>query len=264
MIGKSRPWRVKPAWRRLSRKAAFCASCAAIFSLTACAGIEDRLSRIGQPPPMTPIEHPYAQASQKVSVPMPPVETVSKLPNSLWEPARQTFFKDQRAHKVGDIVTVVININDEGNLTNETKTSRTNTESQGLPNFLGLESKLGDVLPKAVTAGSLVSLNSDQEKEGNATLTRQEQIQLKLAAIVTQVLPNGNFVIKGKQEVRVNKELRDLTLDGMIRPEDILNNNTISYEQIAEARISYGGKGTMSDIQDSRYGDQIFDALFPF
>lgn len=252
-------------WVAVSKKAVMAVSCLAMLSLSACDGISERLSRVGKEPPMAKIENPYQQKGyHPVSLPMPPEEISTSQPNSLWEPARQTFFKDQRAHKVGDILTVLIDINDQGNLTNETKTTRTNTEAEGLPNFLGLESKLKSVLPKAVDPSSLVSANSDQEKDGKGTLTRQEQIQLKLAAIVTQVMPNGNFVIKGRQQVRVNYELRDLTLDGVIRPEDILNNNSISYEKIAEARISYGGKGSMSDIQQSRWGDQVFDAVFPF
>ena len=252
-------------WVVLSKKAVLTVSCLALMSLSACDGIHERLSRVGKEPPLATIDNPYKQRGyQPVSMPMPAQELNNSQPNSLWEPARQTFFKDQRAHKIGDILTILININDQGNLTNETKTTRTNTEGVGVPNLLGLESKLSAILPKAVDPANLATVNSDQEKDGKGTLTRQEQIQLKLAAIVTQVLPNGNFVIKGRQQVRVNYELRDLTLDGVIRPEDILNNNSISYEKIAEARISYGGKGSMSDIQQARWGDQVFDAVFPF
>ncbi len=253
-------------WVELSRKTALAVSCAALLSLTACSGALDQLSRVGKTPPMAPVDNAYQQrgAYRPVAMPMPMEVAVNKQANSLWEPARQTFFKDQRANKVGDIVTILIDINDLGNLTNETKTTRTNTEDQGLSNFLGLESLGSKVLPHTYDPSHLVGLNSDQEKDGKGTLNRQEQIQLKLAAEVTQVLPNGNFVIKGRQQVRVDYELRDLTLDGVIRPEDILNNNSVSYEKIAEARISYGGKGSMSDIQQSRWGDQVIDAVFPF
>jgi len=252
-------------WVEISRKAVMAISCAAVLSLTACAGINERMSRIGVPPPMDKIENPYKQKGyQPVSMPMPTVEAVNSHPNSLWEPARQTFFKDQRAHKVGDIVTILINISDQADMKNKTERTRTNDEKQGLPAFLGFENTVGKVLPKGFDPTTAVGMNSDSTSTGDGTLKRKEDIKLKLAAIVTQVLPNGNFVIKGSQQVRVNFELRDLTLAGVIRPEDILNNNSISYEKIAEARISYGGKGTMSDIQQPRYGDQVFDAVFPF
>jgi flagellar L-ring protein FlgH len=252
-------------WVEISRKMALTVSCAAIMSLTACAGALDQLSRHGAPPPMAKIDNPVQQKGYRpVTMPMPTQVVVERQPNSLWEPARQTFFKDQRANKVGDIVTVLIDINDLGTLTNETKTTRSNTENMGIPNLLGLETKVGNVLPKAFDPTKVIGTNSDQEKDGKGTLNRQEQIQLKLAAEVMQVLPNGNFVIKGRQQVRVDYELRDLLLDGVIRPEDILNNNSVSYEKIAEARISYGGKGSMSDLQQSRWGDQVLDAISPF
>lgn len=240
-------------------------SCLAILSISACAGIEERMSRIGKEPPMTKIENPQEKPGYKpVSLPMPPQEVAVSSPNSLWQPARQTFFKDQRAHKVGDILTVLIDIQDEADMKNKTERTREGEEQAGLPALLGFETKLGKVLPNAVDPTSLVGMNTNSTSTGDGKIKRQEDIKLKLAAMIMQVLPNGNFVLKGQQEVRVNFELRELTLNGVIRPEDILNNNSISYEKIAEARISYGGKGTMSDIQQPRYGQQVIDAVFPF
>lgn len=249
---------------KASRGIILAVSCAAMLSVSAC-GVDERLSRIGVAPPLSKIENPYHQKGyQPVSMPMPPVVASSSAPNSLWEPARQTFFKDQRANKVGDILTVLIDINDEADMKNKTERLRESEQSAGLPRLLGFESKLGKVLPDAVDPSNLIGTSSDSNSTGDATLKREEEIKLKLAAVVTQVLPNGNFVIRGKQEVRVNFELRELMLHGVVRPEDILNNNSISYEKIAEARISYGGKGTMSDVQQPRYGDQFIDAVFPF
>ncbi|MBI1214756.1 MAG: flagellar basal body L-ring protein FlgH [Alphaproteobacteria bacterium] len=238
---------------------------AAMLSLTACAGMEERLSRIGVEPPLSNIDNPTQKKGYKpLSFPMPEQQMTQSSPNSLWQPHRQTFFKDQRAGKVGDILTVLIDIDDEADMKNKTERTRQNAEAQGLPNLLGWESIPGHVLPKGYDPSNLVNMNSDSSSTGDGTLKRTETIKLKLAAMIMQVLPNGNFVIKGQQEVRVNYELRQLTLAGVIRPEDILNNNSISYEKVAEARISYGGKGTMSDIQTPRYGDQLIDALFPF
>lgn len=238
---------------------------AALLSLSAC-GISDRVANIGKLPAMSGIQtaHNQATSPEMIKLPMPAVSTEKPEANSLWQPSRQTFFKDQRAHKVGDILTVMIDIQDEAEMENKTERSRTGEEQIGVPNMLGLESKLGKVLPNAVDPSNLVGTNSDSRSIGDGSIEREEEIRLKLAAMITQVLPNGNFIIRGQQEVRVNYELRELTLDGVIRPEDILNNNSISYEKIAEARISYGGRGQVSDIQQPRYGQQFIDAVFPF
>lgn len=248
-----------------SRCLTLAVSVAAMMSLSAC-GISDRVANIGKAPTMSGIQTAHNQANnpELINLPMPAKSTEKPEVNSLWQPGRQTFFKDQRAHKVGDILTVMIDIQDEAEMENKTERTRTGTEQIGVPNMLGLESKLGKVLPGAVDPSNLVGTNSDHRTTGDGTIEREEEIRLKLAAMITQVLPNGNFIIRGQQEVRVNYELRELTLDGVIRPEDILNNNSISYEKIAEARISYGGRGQVSDIQQPRYGQQFIDAVFPF
>jgi flagellar L-ring protein precursor FlgH len=235
------------------------------LSLSACMGMAERLGRIGEPPPMTTIENPVQQPGyQPVSMPMPQQHVTPSAANSLWQAGRQTFFKDQRAHKIGDILTVMIAINDDADMINNTQRVRNGTEAQTMPNMLGFESKLGKVLPDAVDPANLAEATSQSQSIGNGVMRREEEINLRLAAIITQVLPNGNFVLRGTQQVRVNHELRELTLDGVIRPEDIMNNNAVSYEKIAEARISYGGRGTISDAQQPRYGQQLFDAVFPF
>ncbi len=240
-------------------------SLVSLMSLNACAGMEERLSRVGKEPSMSKIENPYQNPNyQPVSLPMPPEDVTVAAPNSLWQPARQTFFKDQRANKVGDILTVLIDIDDEADMKNKTERTRTGGEKAALPNFLGFESKLGKVLPDAVSPSALVGAETESTNTGDGKIKREEAVRLKLAAMVMQVLPNGNFVIQGRQEVRVNFELRELTLKGVIRPEDVLNSNSISYDKIAEARITYGGKGSTSDIQQARYGQQVFDAVFPF
>ena len=233
--------------------------------LTAC-GIEDRLNSIGHAPELARIENPYSASDYKpVSLPMPQQDALNTQSNSLWQASRQTFFKDQRAHKVGDILTVMIDINDTADLKNKTERTREGNEAGGLTNFLGIaESQLGKILPEVVSPSELVDMNSSSTSTGDGKIQRGETIKLKLAAMVMQVLQNGNFIILGRQQVRVNHELRDLQIHGVIRPEDILNNNSISYDKIAEARISYGGKGSVSDIQQARYGQQFIDAVFPF
>lgn len=240
-------------------------SLASVLMLSAC-GMGERVSNIGKPPSMSGIQTAQntAHSPELINLPMPSAPAVNTNANSLWQPGRQTFFKDQRAHKVGDILTIYIEIEDEADMKNKTQRQRTGTEQTGLPNFAGLEGYLGKVLPGGVDPSNLVGMNTASNSLGDGKIEREEEISLKLAAMITQVLPNGNFIIRGQQEVRVNYELRELTLDGVIRPEDILNNNSISYEKIAEARISYGGRGQVSEIQQPRYGQQFIDAVFPF
>ena len=232
--------------------------------LSAC-GSASRLANVGKPPAMTKIENPAENANYRnVSMPMPKVEEVVKEQNSLWASNRQTFFKDQRANNVGDILTVIIDIDDEAELDNETERTRSSSEDAGINALLGLESQLTKVLPESVVSENLVNTNSASRSRGSGSVEREEEVSMTLAATVTQILPNGNMLIQGRQEVRVNFEKRILELAGIIRPEDITTDNSISSEKIAEARISYGGKGQITDVQQPRYGQQVYDILFPF
>lgn len=224
-----------------------------------------RLSTVGEPPPLTTIQNPTrAPTYRPVTMPMPAPALAQRQPSSLWRAGARAFFKDQRAADVGDLVTVVIQIKDEAKINNSTKRSRTNTENANADNLLGFESKFGDILPEAVKPTSLIKAGSDMSNEGTGTVDRSEEITLKVAAVVTQLLPNGNMVVQGRQEIRVNFEVRDLQVTGIIRPEDITSTNTIPFEKIAEARIAYGGRGQITDVQQPRYGQQIFDVIFPF
>jgi flagellar L-ring protein precursor FlgH len=239
---------------------------ALVVSMTSCAAMKDKISKIGEAPEMAKIESPYKDGTaEPVSYPMPLKEVDSQTPNSLWGNGKQTFFKDQRASEIGDILTVNISIDDKADLDNTTERTREGAETNGLTNLFGLaESQLDKVLPADADNTSLVDMDSSSSSKGDGSISRSEEIDLKLAAIIIQKLPNGNFVIQGHQQMRVNNELRDLTLQGIIRPQDILNDNSISYEKIAEARISYGGKGNISELQQTRYGQQFFEAVLPF
>ena len=197
-------------------------------------------------------------------MPMPEPEEIVYQPNSLWRSGSRAFFRDQRAARVGDILTVLINVADSAKVNNTTKRSRANSENAGMNNLFGYESYLDKVFPNAVDNTSLADLDSTSASEGQGSVDRKETIDLTVAAVVTQVLPNGNLVIAGRQQVRVNYEVRDLLVSGIVRPEDISNTNTIQHTQIAEARISYGGEGQISDVQQARYGQQLFDIIMPF
>ncbi len=234
------------------------------LSLSGCNALT-RLSQVGEEPKLTSIQNPAAiYGNQPIQVPLPAPVAMERNPNSLWRTGSRHFLKDQRASQVGDIVTVSIEIEDNADLSNTTTRSRTGAEESALTSFLGFESQLGEILPNAVDPTSLIDLSSDSSSEGVGTVERDEAINLRIAAIVTQLLPNGNLVIAGRQEVRVNYEVRELQIAGIIRPEDITSTNEIAFDQIAEARMSYGGRGQISDLQQPRYGQQVFDILWPF
>jgi len=232
-----------------------------LAALPACA----RLDHLGREPGISPIDNPAAQAEvHRVSMPMPVPSSEARLPASLWQADARGFLRDLRAKAVGDIVTVIIDMAEQAQIRNQTSRSRDSAEQMGMPSFFGLESRLPGVLPDAVDPENLANLNSSSSSSGAGSVNRQEQIQLKVAAVVTDLLPNGNLVIAGRQEVRVNFELRELRIAGVIRPEDITTRNTIGYEKIAEARIAYGGRGQITDMQQPRYGQQVLDVILPF
>lgn len=235
------------------------------FGLSGCNTLE-RLSEVGSGPSISDIQNPTQKKDYRpVSMPMPAPEVAYNNANSLWRPGSRAFFKDQRASTVGDILTVVVDISGEkAELDNSTSSSRDGTESVGIPALAGLEASINNILPDSVDASDLASVDSSSSTSGSGTISRSESVNITLAAVVLQVLPNGNLVIAGRQEVRVNYELRELTVTGVIRPQDIGSDNTIDWDKIAEARISYGGRGTISNVQQPRYGQQIFDIIFPF
>lgn len=232
---------------------------------SACSTI-DKINSVGQAPEMTPIIDPRDRnGDRQITMPMPRQEVPVYRANSLWAAGARSFFKDQRATKIGDIVTVLISISDKAEVSNQTSRSRKGDEKADLTNLLGFEGGLaGQLLPGGYDPTAAISLGSDSSTEGQGSVNRKEKVELTLAAVVTQILPNGNMVIEGHQEVRVNFELRDLAVSGIVRPEDISATNEVKHTQMAEARISYGGRGQITDVQQPRYGQQIVDILFPF
>jgi flagellar L-ring protein precursor FlgH len=223
----------------------------------------DRLSQIGEKPKLTEIENPTTQPGYKpVQMPMPKPETASYNANSLWRNGSRAFFKDQRAARIGDILTVTVNITDKANIANETQRSRTAKDDSGITDFIGAET-LG-AQAKKVLPGRILTADSTSSSDGKGSVNRQEALQTNVAAVVTQLLPNGNLVVEGKQEIRVNFEIRELIVAGIVRPEDIQSDNTIDSSKIAQARIAYGGRGQITDVQQPRYGQQVLDVLLPF
>jgi flagellar L-ring protein FlgH len=223
-----------------------------------------KLSEVGRPPAMTPTSDPTQEPNYRpLTMPMPAAQTTIPQANALWRSGSRAFFKDQRAAQVGDIVTVLVNITDAADLKDNTAATRSGNESMGLPNLFGFEATIPKILAGA-NPSSLVAASSGNANTATAELQRNETVTLRLAGVVTQVLPNGNLVVSARQEVRVNDELRDLQVSGVIRPQDIASDNTVQHDRMAEARISYGGRGEISDVQHPRWGQQVLDAILPF
>lgn len=236
----------------------------ALGTLSAC-GAMDRVNEIGKAPKFDAVQDPsHISGAEPVRMPMPSTERGDREANSLWRTGSRAFFRDQRASRVGDILTVVISIDEKAEIENETKRSRANSENMGMTNLLGLETQLTKVLPEATKAGSLVNTGSNMSNDGKGSVDRSEKVNLRVAATITQVLPNGNLVLAGRQQMNVNYDQRELMVTGVVRPEDISMENTVKYDQIAEARISYGGKGQIQDMQQPRYGSQLLDVVMPF
>jgi flagellar L-ring protein precursor FlgH len=228
--------------------------------LAACQSVKETIKG----PQLDAVAYPASLVPSKQEVLVPADGPRPASANSLWRNGARTFFHDQRASHVGDILTVLITINDSAQVQNETVANRTASDQLGLTNLFGLESTLGRLLPKAFTPSTALNTNSAVASDGKGSVNRSEAVTLTIAAVVSMVLPNGNLVIQGNQEVKINNELRQLTVAGIVRPEDITAANTINHTQIAEARVSYGGKGAISSAQNPPVGQQLMTKFSPF
>ncbi len=224
-----------------------------------------RLSEVGSEPTLSEISNPVAHPDYRpVSMPMPPPQIIEDNPNSLWRPGAKAFFKDIRAKERGDILTVKLSVDNSAKLANDTTRQRDASENTQLNTVLGYDNPLQKIFKDADNPSTLLDFGSTSQTLGNGDIDREEQIELELAAVVIQVLPNGSLVILGRQELRVNFELRQLLVHGIVRREDIEADNTITHDKIAEMRLAYGGRGTLSDLQQPRWGTQVWDILSPF
>ena len=233
----------------------------AALSLAACS----RVQETSRPPAFTPVVNTPEQHAMMV----PPMPERSEAPArtggaSLWAHGRGSLLGDQRASERGDILTVVIEIDERAEISNSSERSRSTSEEMGIPSLFGLDDVVDRVLPGDGAVDSAVGLQSSGSARGDGSVRRNEQLELRVAATVTQVLPNGALAIQGTQEVRVNNELRELMVTGYVRPEDISRLNTVTYDKIASARISYGGRGQISEAQRPRLGQRIADTVLPF
>ena len=224
-----------------------------------------RVDHIGKPPSFTPPEEtPEIQAMAAPDFPVQVLPQRAADAASLWSPSRISLLGDRRAVVRGDILTVVIEIDESAEISNSSDRSRSGSENLSVPSLIGLPQRLDEKLPEGATSDDLVSITSGSSSSGDGSVSRNEKLELRVAATVVDVLPNGVLSISGSQELRVNFELRELLVSGFVRPEDISRQNEITYDKIASARVSYGGRGQISDVQQPRVGQQVLDAVLPF
>lgn len=224
-----------------------------------------RMDHIGKPPSFTP----QTESPEHVAMLWPglPLHTQSQRnvdQASLWSGGRQSLLGDRRAVEKGDILTVVIEIDEKAEISNDTSRSRSGSETLGIPNLVGVPQRINEKLPTGATLDDAVEINSSSSSGGAGKVTRKEKLTLRVAATVVDVLPNGVLSISGSQELRVNFEMRELLVSGFVRPGDISRQNEITYDKIASARVSYGGRGQITDVQQPRIGQQVLDAILPF
>ena len=232
-----------------------------LSALAACA----RFDHIGKPPDFTATDDSAERlAMVDPGLPLEAGPETVQTRASLWSADRRSLLGDRRAERRGDILTVVIEIDEEATIENETERSRNGSESLGIPQLFGLPQRIDRSLPDGASLADAVDIESTSRAGGDGSVTRSEELTLRLASTVTRVLPNGILEIRGSQEVRVNFEIRELLVSGFVRPEDITRRNEITYDKIAAARISYGGRGQITDVQQPRYGQQVLDAILPF
>ncbi|WP_299818238.1 flagellar basal body L-ring protein FlgH [uncultured Jannaschia sp.] len=234
--------------------------CAAL-ALGACGRIKD----VGQAPELTPVQQ--SNESLAMAAPQPVDILASRDPlraASLWTGGKRSLLGDHRARNRGDILTVVVEIDDRAEIDNATNRSRSGSESMQIPQLFGVPQNLQDRLPEGASLADAVDLDSSSTSKGQGGVRRKERLTVRLAATVINVQPNGVLQIEGRQEVRVNFELREMLVTGYVRPEDISRQNEITYDKIAAARISYGGRGQITDVQQPRYGQQVADIILPF
>ncbi len=232
-----------------------------IFMAGLLGGCLQTIQEVNQAPPLSPVGTGIQNDNTLIgSVPVTRPAYVTHA--SLWQDNAASLFKDARASRVGDLVTVKISINDQASFNNTSNVSRASNVEMNITNTANLTWNKG--LNQQSTGQLDPKVQSTTTAAGTGAIARSETITLQVGAVVTQVLNNGNLVVRGRQEVLVNFELRELIVTGIVQPGDIAANNSISYDKIAEARISYGGRGRSMEVQQPGWAQQLYNKLSPF
>lgn len=222
------------------------------------------LNHVGRAPEFSPLDGNSEHSAMYSALPETANNRGPTEQSSLWTAQRSSLLGDHRASKRGDILTVVVQINDQATINDSSGRSRTASDKVGMPSLFGIPQRLDAILPPGATSANLVSTSSASTFAGTGNVARNEKVTLRLAATVVEKLPNGVLRIEGQQQVRVNNEMRDLLVSGYVRPDDISRQNEITYDKIADAQISYGGRGQLTDVQQPSWGQQIADQVLPF
>ena len=228
---------------------------AAIAALTALGACATPVQEIGRAPALSPVGIGIDPNHDSV----PPLYVASQAQgyHSTWAQQSADLFQDPRAKNIGDVLTVLIAMNDKAQFDNATGRSRDSRAKSSVD----LQFDLFGLTPESKNH---YEVNGNSSTKGQGTIDRKEQLRLSVAAVVTHVFPNGNMLISGSQEVRVNFEVRVLNIAGIVRPRDISRRNTIDYDKIAEARVSYGGRGRLMEVQQPGVAQQVYDLVSPF
>lgn len=240
-------------------------SLAPVVTLLACVSMLGACSTdpadIGRQPALSAVGS--GLLADRVPLPAEPAPRPAYRPgNSIWQDTSADLFRDPRARKIGDVVTVKISIKDKARIDNNSKRSRDSKAKLKPKLIYDIVTSGGAAASGDLSLDAQVDAGTSTDSKGG--ITRSENIDLLVAALVTGVLPNGNLIISGSQEVRVNYEVRELSVAGVVRPRDISTDNTVAYDKVAEARISYGGRGRIMEVQQPAVGQQLFDLLTPF
>ena len=243
-------------------KAAFIAPVllVSLIALGGCGSVRETVNG----PQLSAMSYPAALVPQQQAIVYPSQNNTPASSNSLWRVGARTFFNDQRARSLGDILTVQVDIDDSAQTSNATDRTRANSFSAATPSIFGLESSLGKILPGGYNPAKALGNDSNASGSGSGSVKRAEKISVTLAAVVTGVLPNGNLIVQGTQEVKTNREIRVLTVSGIVRPEDVSSTNTIKHTQMADARISYGGRGDITNMQSPPAAQALMEKYSPF
>lgn len=227
--------------------------------------LAEKLATVGQTPELSQIQDPTLQPGyQPISMPMPEARASERRVNSLWENGSRAFFKDQRARSVGDIVTIEVDFNDQQSMEMTPNISQNSKLNSSFGAVFGLEKQIARLLPKNMDLPNVLNMSNAPNMSGSGKYDVSDKLKFKISSVITQILPNGNMVIEGRREMRLNNEVREIVLRGVIRREDVSAGNTVKGEKVAEARLSVGGRGDLSDVNSAPWFHQLVNKVSPF